>query len=368
MKRNFVYSKILPVMLIGSLYIAGSTLSGCALLPAEDTGRAVPTVAARPADNYNMVVVTRTDIINSKNITCNYSEKGGVDLSFETGGKHFGKVYVAKGETVTEGQLLATLNMGSLETDIENLAISIAEHEAELAQSLELRDLEIDKINTQYKYGLISQTKRDTEIQKITDSYASSNAYLEETLYLEKLEYDTLLIKQQKSSIYSPIDGIVTYLSSEIRNSDKTSVQGKTMITVSDASDCVFQATTEYASYFSTGDTVTITMTRGGTGTYDAVVEIDATNPRLMYIYPTEEIADLSIDAKATFSLIIDSRDNVLAVSSGAIKSTKDFSYVYYVNEDGVRDIKFVETGINGNGMTEIISGLEYGEAVIKTN
>ena len=108
-------------------------------------------------------------------------------------------------------------------------------------------------------------------------------------------------------------------------------------------------------------------MLKGGTGTYDAVVEFAPNNEKLMYIYPTEEISDLSIGARASYSLVVDSRDNALAVASGAIMSTADGRhYVYYINDDGVRDIKFVETGIMGDGMTEIISGLEYGETIIK--
>lgn len=365
MKRTKVFSKILPAMLTGSLCIA--SFGGCALLPAEDAGRAVPTVASMAAASYNMVVVTRTDIVNSKNIIFNYTEKGGVDLSFNMGGKKFGKTYVSKGSAVTKGQLLATLDMGTLDADIEKLEASIAENERRLNQSLELMELEINKVNTRYKYGMLSAVSRDSEIEKIKASYTSSNAYLEETLYLEKLEYETLLIKQQNSSIYAPMDGIITYFNSEMNNSDKTSIAGKTMFTVTDAADCTFQATTEYRSLFNDGETITIEMLKGGTGTYEAVIEFAPDNEKLMYIYPTEEISDLSIGARASYSLVIDSRDSALAVSSGAILSTADGRhYVYYINDDGIRDIKFIETGINGNGMTEIISGLEYGETIIK--
>ncbi len=365
MKRNKVLSKVLPVTLVTSLCIAN--LGGCALLPVEDTGRAVPTVAARQEEEYNMVVVTRTDIVNSKTIVCNYTEKSGTDLSFETGGKAFGAIYVSNGDTVVKGQLLAKLNMGSLDSDIENLEIAIRNHEKELAQSLELMDLEIAKVNTKYNHGMITLSQRDAEIATIKESYSYSNTYLEEALYLEKLEYDTLIIKQQKARIYAPMDGIITYVSSEFRNASNTSVSGRRMITVSEASDCVFQASTDYRGLFTDGETITITMTKGGTGTYEATIEFDPDNDKLMYVYPTEEIADLEIGARATFNITVDSRTNVLAVATGAIMTTATKErYVYYINEDGIRDIKFIETGISGGGMTEVLSGLEYGETIIK--
>lgn len=364
MKRNKAFSKALTVILTGSLCIAG--LNGCALLPKEDTGRAVPTVAARTEDPYNMVIVTRTDIVNSKTITCNYTEKGGTDLAFETGGKAFGSIYVSKGDSVVEGQLLATLNMGNLDSTIENLEVSISEHERRLSQSMELMELEIAKVDTQYQYNLITADKREIEITRIRESYNSSNKYLEETLYLEKLEYETLIAKQKKARIYAPMDGIVSYISSEFGNSSKTSVAGKRMITVSEASSCVFQSTTDYRDLFTDGETINISMIKGGTGSYDAIVEFDPDNSKLMYIHPTEEIADLEIGARATFSIVVDSRTNALAVATEAIQETaNDDYYVYYINEDGIRDIKFIEIGITAGGMTEILGGLEYGETII---
>ena len=109
MKRNNVILKVLTIILLGSS-LCMSNLGGCALLPAEDAGRVVPTVVAREAVDYNMVVVTRTDIVVSKNISCTYSEKGGIDLAFETGGKDFKNLFVKKGSTVKAGEVIGTVS------------------------------------------------------------------------------------------------------------------------------------------------------------------------------------------------------------------------------------------------------------------
>lgn len=345
---------------------SAAALSGCALLPAEDANRAVPTVAARESESYNMVVVTRTDIVNSKTIYCSYSQLDSVNLSFETGGKKYGRVYVRKGSRVQKGDLLATLDMGDLFSEISALEQSISEHEKTLSQAKEITELEQKKINVKYQYGMITEAQKNAELEKVAESYNSSVGNLEETLYLEKLEYETLLTKQQNSSIYATIDGIVSYVSSEFSNSSKTSVQGKTMITLIDDTECAFQASTPLRSYYNDGETITITMTKGGSGEYNAVIKFDPDNEELMYLYPTEEITDLEIGARASFTLILDSRENVLAVANGAIRSAKDFKYVYYINDDGIRDMKIVETGLVGDSLTEITSGLEFGEAVIK--
>lgn len=362
MKKNRIFYNVMALTLLSSLSTV--TITGCSLLPTEDISRSIPTVVAEEID-YELVVVTRTNVINSKTFYCNYSETDSIDLSFETGGKHYGETYVSKGSEVVAGDLLATLEMGNLENEITALEESIASHEEALSQSTELMNLEIQKVNTKYNYGVISAVQKEQELAKIETSYANTNKRLNEALYLEYLEHETLTSKRDSYSIYAPIDGVITYVSSEMRNSDKTSVQGKTMISITNASECVFQARTPLASYYNNGDTVTITMTKGGTGVYDAVIELSPYDSELMYLYPTEEITDLEIGARATISLLIDSRENVLAVESSAIHNATDFKYVYYINEDGIRDMKIVETGLTGEGMTEIISGLEFGEAVI---
>lgn len=362
MKRNSISNKIMAITVLSSLSI--TALTGCSLFPSEDVSRSVPTVIAEEID-YKLTVVTRTNVTNAKTFYCNYSETDSIDLSFETGGKKYGDVYVSKGAKVAAGDLLATLEMGSLEKDIESLEESISAHEEALAQSNELMNLEINKVNTQYKYGLISATQKESELSKIESSYASTNKKLTETLYLEHLEYDTLITKLNNYSIYAPIDGVITYVSSEMKNSSKTSVQGKTMISITSASECVFQARTALTSYYKDGDIVTINMTKGGTGTYDAVIALSPDDDELMYLYPTEEITDLEIGARAIITLVIDSRENVLAVESTAIHKAADFKYVYYINKDGIRDMKIVETGLTGGGLTEIVSGLEFGETII---
>ena len=365
MKRNILSNKVISVMLLGSLSV--SLLNGCALLPAEDANRVVPTVAAQEKKEYTMEVVTRTNIVDKKTFICNYTETESIDLSFSIGGKKFGEAFVTKGSVVEAGELLATLEMGNLEEEILALEESIASHEKALQQSKELMSLEIEKVNTQYKYGIISSARKDSDLERIKKSYSVTNERLEETLRLEHLEYETLSTKRDNYSIYAPIDGVITYISSEFGNSGRTiSESGKTMVSIIEASACVFQAKTPLTSYYEDGDIVSMTLTRGGSGVYDAVIEIPDDLTDTMYLHPTEDIADLQIGARASVELIIDSRENVLAISNEAVRDASEFQYVYYVNEDGVRDMKIIETGLVGGGMTEIISGLEFGDTVIK--
>ena len=48
-------------------------------------------------------------------------------------------------------------------------------------------NLEIEKVNTQYKYGIISSAKKDSDLERIKKSYSVTNERLEETLRLNIL-------------------------------------------------------------------------------------------------------------------------------------------------------------------------------------
>ena len=64
-------------------------------------------------------------------------------------------------------------------------------------------------------------------------------------------------------------------------------------------------------------------------------------------------------------TFILDSRMQVLTLPQQAVHGADGSWYVYVVNENGGRDIKWVEVGLQGNNMAEIVSGLEEGEKVI---
>lgn len=357
---------MIPVILAGSTLLSISA-NGCSILPSEAARCVFPTAAEIDIPEYDMITVTRTDIINSESIMCIYSSGNEqLELSFNRSGLPFANVYVKKGSIVSEGDLLAELDTGDLKERIYKLEQAIAENEFYLSQENTLKNIEIEKINAQYKYGLISAKTRDERLLSIDQTYSQA-ARLEQTIYYDKLEYETLCTQLNNSRIYAPTGGLISFVDNNLSEASQASLAGDPVIGLSEFSACRFKATTQLRKYFKDGDVVSITMQRGGTGTYDAVIELDPDDDTLMYLYPTTDIADLDYGARAVFTLIIENRQNVLAVNTNAIKRGQGFEYVYYINENGYRDIKIIETGVKGKeGYTEILSGLEYGEAIIK--
>ena len=62
---------------------------------------------------------------------------------------------------------------------------------------------------------------------------------------------------------------------------------------------------------------------------------------------------------------VVDQRSQVLCVPSAAVHSAEGRDYVYVLGEDQMREVKWIETGLYGDSMVEVVSGLTEGERVI---
>ncbi len=69
--------------------------------------------------------------------------------------------------------------------------------------------------------------------------------------------------------------------------------------------------------------------------------------------------------SKGSATLVLEERKDVLCLANQAIKRVGEDSVVYYEDENGIKAMKYIETGLQGNQKTEILSGLEFGETVI---
>ena len=78
------------------------------------------------------------------------------------------------------------------------------------------------------------------------------------------------------------------------------------------------------------------------------------------------ENAGIDVGTAGTIQVVADRRENVLCIPLSAIHTADDGSYVYVLNEDNMREVKWVETGLAGDDTVEILSGLTEGERVIR--
>ena len=323
---------------------------------------------------------------------------------------------VKEGDRVKRGQLLVRIKPDLYEADREQSAANVNRSKAFLFQ----RQSDFKKIESEYQRqqqlfqkGLISEA--DLEAIKSTFEVAKSN--------IDAAKYDVensqaMLNRSRenlnKTSIFSPIDGVVSQLISKSgeRVSGSSFMQGTEIMTVSNLG--VMEARVEVNEndvvLISIGDTARVEVDAYPDKTFNAIVYQIANTATTTGLGTQEEVTNfevrlIMIDKQGEFRpgmscsarIETDRRANVLAVPLQSVttrdqkkkldeegmatrneeepdiaqpetkqKDKKRPDEVVFVVKDGLARKKVVKTGISSDMYIEIISGVTDGEEIVK--
>jgi len=344
-----------------SLGLALFVVCGCGT--AEDESHMVVLEKEVQQTAYELSTVAIGDVIQTERIRCTYKQLKEQEVSFSLEGKRVNKVYVKVGEKVTKGQLLAELSGGSLNQDIDTMKYRINRLTLELSYITQNEELSISSARVNELFGGYSADEQVKSIQK--------NAELQRQDKQDELDYckaklSQLEAERRASSIYAEMDGIVYKIADRLEGS--TSQKDKTVITIIDASECVFEAKEPaYAKYFKEGEVVPMKLTASSVGEYELIpYQMENWGEKQLFsIYnsPTED--GIEVDTSGYITLTIEKRENVLCVNKVAVHTAGDESYVYVIGDNNNREIQWITTGLVGDEMIEIVSGLTEGDKVI---
>ena len=255
-------------------------------------------------------------------------------------------VYFEVGDTVREGQVLATLDSDNLNS--AQISINSAQLQLETAQK------ELERSQVLYENDGITQQALET----------AENSVRSAQLQLESAQdnYNTLL---KNISITAPISGVIE--SKNVDVYDNASMQ-QAICVISQKSnmEVVFQISERVKNSLRLGNS--ITLEKNGTSYKASITEIagkTSDNTGLFEI--TARIQDggsLSTGSKVTVSLVTDRAENVLCIPLDAIYYDDGKPYVF-VSRDGVAEVVYVETGIYDDANMQITSGLTEKDQVI---
>ena len=327
-------------------------LTGCFLLPAEETPPVLAVLDEETAETYKFSYVTRGDLEKWASITCRFQSLQQEHLTFQYDGRPVGKVHVAVGDDVEPGQLLAELENDELDAKLEAAETALADvaHELESARSN------------------LAIVESSADLSWQTEQYQETVARLEEDYAIAEMRANELREQKRNESIYAGIEGTVSYL----RTYNVSDTDGDYII-VSDRGDACFYADTEHYDSMPAGMEVVLSTDEGEVtcvvteASALGFPEPEVTDKGLCRVYfvPTQELAMMTDSSKAKLELLLDSRRDVLIVQARAVFFAGEQAYVYYENENGVREAKPVEVGLKLPGKYEVLSGLTEGEALI---
>lgn len=357
MKRKW----ILPLLAAAWLCTA------CSLLPKEEELPDAPVMRAFPGERYTMVEVVRGDIIKTETIECSYSAAEQEMLSFAVGGERIAELYVSPGYQVKAGDLLAELDNTQINREIAAQQVVVSDLQRQTDQAKEALDMQYERLSRLNDAAAADYSRFDSQRDsanltclEMEDEYN----YLAELLAVEQMALKNLQEELSRRQIYAGIDGTVLTIT-QSSSSETALYAGQVVCIVADLTTGSFTANVK-DGLLQQGDTVMIV--------YDSVEHeaqvtelLDASGGKktVRFQLSTPDLS-LSAGTRGKITLETERREDVLCVPTGAVEQMDSANIVYYVDENGLKSSKIVETGLMAGGLVEIVSGLEEGEMVIQ--
>lgn len=293
-------------------------------------------------------------------------------------------VYVKVGDTVAAGQTICTLDMASTWANYEmavssyNAAKKSYQDQAALL-SKQVAQAEKNVTDTQalLDIGAASQLELDTAIMTLENARASMNSALSQ-LDLSVQNAKSSLVQLESSlsnidrsgNIKAPVTGTILSL-----NAVKDGfVAPSAPVAVIDSSADLQVATMVSESLvpkLSPGGIATISISsveKEFQGTIESVSHSPNQQTHLypvMVKIPPAYAEGLMSGMFADITFYTDTQNNVILVPTEAIQTGINGQYVYTIDENNTAHQIPVETGLVGNGITEITSGLAGGERLV---
>ncbi len=325
-------------------------LSSCGLLPQEEEYRAAPTIREYESEAYSYASVSKEDIQLTKKVSCVYSSAQESQLSFGVSGERVQNLYVSLGDTVKKGDVLAELNMGGLPEEWEQVDAEREEQELEQRHLTELLDLEKRRMQA---LGAAKSQAAERYEKQIREGA--------QELELIEARLSALQKKIDARRVVAPIDGSVFYIKNELAG--QASKKDEVVLRIVSGEECYFVADAAEADMLQEGDSVSVVVS---STVYETKVRFPKEQPsEEIYFVISAGDGQPEMGSKGSATLVLEERKDVLCLANQAIKRVGEDSVVYYEDENGIKAMKYIETGLQGNQKTEILSGLEFGETVI---
>lgn len=318
--------------------------------------------------SYNLTLAKVSDIELTQIIKCEYQAVTTEDLSFSIAGKEILKVYIKKGDTVEKGQLLAELISEDIESQIKELEYEIAKSELFLRETEEKKSLE-----TKLLMARCSQAENWTDYPKSLANIEAVYQYAIED-YTDLIQIQTMRLKAlaaeaEKGNLYAGMSGTVSYVRPGLEG--MTTKSDERVISIIDNTQCIFTSSqVEYAGYFTEGTVVEMDISTGSAaGVWEVLPDNQNGGGEVLQFVVAESTqyqeSALEVGTRGIITLLIDRREQVLCVPKSILHMAEDSYYVYALDDNGNRVVKWVTPGLFGDSNVEIMAGLSEGDKVI---
>lgn len=338
------------IILVGMIGVVSILSVGCSQ---EEFVKNEITIPSYDAGNVNYVTVQMGDLENREKIFLRTTATEEKEHSFRVSGISLHKVYVAEGDLVEQGQLLAELEceeikekLIQLETEAEKIDLEIVHTNELLEEAMQKKDI---------------NNKAKEANQDVISRYKIRLVELENDKKITQAMYTEQENKLRDYQICAEMDGVVSRI---IGNPSGGVSDEKQAFLVLQSANQLFVGETKGENSFSTGQEITILI---GEEEYLAeflsvVKEGEATSVEVKLKEDSVVPEDCTHGELWWSNGIV---EDTLYVLSDAIVSIQEETYVYKKGSDGFAEVVPVETGTVSGEYTQILTGLAEGDEIL---
>lgn len=367
-------------------------------------------VIALTSANKEEIVLVTTEKVERRTITQKVAATGKIQPEFKvvitpevTG--EIVELPVKEGDKVKKGQLLIRIKGDQYIAQKERLEASLQSANA----NLRIREAELKRIESEYKRMKELHSKNlisDAELETIQTNYLSAKASYESALAMitqSEAQLREVLEILYKTTIYSPLDGVITNLKVEIgeRVLGSNFTQGTELMTVSDLNniEAVVEVDENDVVLVSLGDTAEVKVDAIRDKVIKGIVTQIGNSAITKGFGTQEEVVNFEVRIKlielddrlrpgmsCTSEISTETVENVLSVPIQSVtartninieekqveasnnkidKNKKEPDEIVFVVENSTVKAVKVKTGISDDDYIEIKSGLNGGEEVV---
>ena len=291
-------------------------------------------------------------------------------------------VYVDAGDQVTAGQKLCTLDLDSTlssynaaNISYESAVQSYQDQKAVLDSQVALYEKNVNDLKALKEIGAASQLEIDQAQLQLDSALATRNstlAQLEAGMQTAKSSVEQLSTVLEnvdsQGNVVAPISGTLVSLSA-VENGMVSPSMPVAVIDGVDQMKITVSVSEALVPKLAIGDEVDVSVSAVGacfTGTVRAVEQAANAQTKLYNVTVSvpAEVSGLLSGMFADVTFRTDTSDNTIVIPSEAILTSGSTQYVYVVDGDLAKYVE-VTTGLTGNGVTEITSGLTEGQQLV---
>ncbi len=358
------------------------TAALCLLLPLAACGQEETTTAPDTIPVETATVTRGT--ISSEHSVSGQVASGDQQSVFVAVSARCTNVAVEVGDPVVAGQVICTLDMAatwsSYETarmSYESAQQSYADQSAVLEQQLALAEKNVTGTEALFAIGAASQLEVDNAKLTRDNARASANSALSQLRIgvqnakssLQQLE-STLVNIDRNGNVLAPISGTVSALSAA-----KNAYVAPSMpvVTVDSTRDMEISAAVSESlvAKLHAGGSADVTISSLGL-TFPATIDnVERSPAQMTHLYgvtlkiPAAYTEGVLSGMFADVVFYTDAQEDTIIVPTEAIQTDGDGSFVFTVDGKDTAHRVAVQTGLVGDGVTEITSGLVGGETLV---